>query len=94
MKKIKMSKSFNQELKKLTRGGKFPKAELNGIIAALMEDSPLPKSARPHKLKEKTLQGLDGWECHIKYDLVLIYAIDTKSNTIYVDGVGTHSNKF
>ena len=57
----------------------------------LIEEKPLPFTCRPHKL----IGNYAGfWECHIKFDWLLIYRYDYDNNEIIFEDTGTHSDLF
>lgn len=63
--------------------------KLKELVEALATDSPLPKSARPHKLSGNYV-GM--WDAHIAPDWILIYEID--DTALVLRRTGTHADLF
>ena len=78
-------------LKSIERCGKrgYNMLLLENIMNLLIEEEPLPSHCRPHKL----IGNYAGhWECHIKFDWVLVYRYE-QPHIIFED-TGTHSDLF
>lgn len=88
MKKLRATNRFKKDKKRMDkRGGNSSK--LRGIILHLQNDTPLPQSARAHKL-EGEWKGF--WECHIEPDWLLIY--DVTEDVVLLAATGTHADLF
>lgn len=89
MRKIRQASSFKRDLKRETKGRHSAtlKAELSAIVAALAADGPMPERCRDHSL---TGDWKGFRDCHVKPDLVLIYA---KPDSDHLDLVrlGSHA---
>jgi mRNA interferase YafQ len=59
------------------------------LVAYLAEGKHPPSRYRPHKLKG---EFLGCWECHLEFDLLLIYKIEP--DAVYLVRMGTHSELF
>ena len=61
------------------------------ITEILYEEKLLPPHCRPHKL----IGNYAGfWECHIKFDWLLIYRYNYDNNEIIFEDTRTHSDLF
>ncbi len=91
MYRIIFSSKSRKALRKLRRSGRFNEPETAEVINSIASDRILDLRHRNHKL-----QGVyrDCFECHIKNDLLLIYKIDAKTNTLLVVDIGSHSELF
>ena len=63
----------------------------NEIAKLLVAEKPLPPVCRPHKLIGNYIGH---WECHIKFDWILIYWYDYDNNRIIFEDTGRHSDLF
>ena len=63
--------------------------KLGRYIDAIADDTPLPTSARPHKLVGKYTGT---WECHIEPDWLLIY--EYEEDNLLLRRTGTHADLF
>jgi len=73
----------------VTRG--YDTAAFEEVAELLYTEQPLPPRCKLHKLSGK----FDGcWDCHIKFDWVLIYRYDKKHKSIIFEDTGTHSDLF
>ena len=67
------SKAFRKSYKKLRRSGKFPREEVEKVVAILVRGENLQHKYQDHGLTGK----MEGYrECHIRPDLLLIYKIE------------------
>ena len=73
MRTIRQVSRFKKDLKREMKGrhAKTLASDLSNIVQMLAEDRPLPVSYRDHAL---TGEWADHRDCHLKPDLVLIYA--------------------
>jgi mRNA interferase YafQ len=79
---------FQRDLKKAIKRGR-DRGRLDTIIDLLRRGTPLPSSARPHKLSGEW-RGY--WECHIGPDWLLIYKVI--GNSLRLARSGTHAELF
>ncbi len=83
------TKKFTKGFKKLLRSGSFNRLNLEKVIEMIASGIELPKKYRDHNL-------IGEWigfrECHIEFDLLLIYKIE--SNTLVLVEIGTHPELF
>jgi mRNA interferase YafQ len=85
---IKTTKRFTKSLKILVRIPK-KRAKIQHVIQQLQEHSKLEAQHKDHKL----VGNFNGCrECHIEFDLLLIYKIEGKF-LLLID-IGTHSELF
>ena len=88
MKFVDQSKEFKRDLKKLAsskyRG--IVNNELRNVVGALANDEALDYSYHDHPLTGN-LKGFR--ECHLAFDLVLVYQVD--ENKIRLSRIGSHS---
>ncbi len=90
MRRIKRSKNFKRDIKKLERSGKYSEAmkkRFEPALNALMNDEPLNSSYYDHQLIG-SMQGAR--ECHILFDIVLVYWL-VGDDVLYLDRLNTHS---
>ena len=73
----------------LNRG--YREVLIQEIITLIVTGEVLPAKNKPHKL---TGSYRDCWECHIQPDWLLIWQINTKTNTLVLVRTGTHSDLF
>ena len=79
---------FNANVE-LCKKRKYDMAALKEVIKLLVNEQPLPKKHRNHKLQG---QRVERWECHVKGDWLLFYRYD--KDTIIFEATGTHSDLF
>lgn len=91
---IQKNKKFNKAVQKLVKGGNFPVDKFKEVIQSLELNKPLPSYCKPHKIKEKSHNGLSVIDVHIKDDIVLFYSVDNEKKLIYLIEIGTHSDMF
>lgn len=81
---------FKKDYKKAKKQKDKNIKELEDVILLLMNEIPLdPKKHRPHKL----VGNYSGkWECHIRFDWVLVYEVINNELVLY--GTGSHVELF
>ena len=89
MKTIRYSTQFKKDIKKYANNQQKIDA-LFEIVKYLERSVPIPAIYKPHRLKGE-YKGC--WECHIESDFLLIW-IDDKTDTIWLERLGTHSELF
>ena len=73
MRTLREMKAFRRDLKQVKKSGTNYIDDIERVVALLLNDKSLPKHVQDHALSGawKTVQAR---ECHIKPDLLLIYA--------------------
>ncbi len=84
---IARSSAFKKETKKIKDESVF--AELETVVALLIENMPLPEKYKLHPLIGSYK---DYMECHLKPDILLIFR--TTKTELYLYRIGSHSNLF
>ena len=89
MRTIEHTTRFRRDYKREKKGqhGKQLDTQLAKVIDMLAEDTPLPPRYRDHPL---TGEWADFRDCHIRPDLVLIYA-KPDADTLQLVRLGSHS---
>ncbi|HVW71789.1 MAG TPA: type II toxin-antitoxin system YafQ family toxin [Candidatus Paceibacterota bacterium] len=88
MKGVTARSGFHRELKRMLKRG-YDRAAFDDALSHLRTNSPLPFSARPHKLSGR---WKNHWECHLGFDWLLIYEV-TDTEVVLVS-TGTHADLF
>lgn len=89
MRKIKRTKQFKRDYKRILKGrnrSAFEK-EFIKVLEALSQDIPLESKYRDHAM---THNWKDHRDCHIKHDLVLIYRLPDP-DTLQLVRLGSHA---
>ena len=89
MRTIRYSSKYKKDIKRYANQPNKLKA-LFDILHFLAEGKSIPVENEPHRLKG---QYNGCWECHIKSDFLLIW-IDDKTDTIWLERLGSHSELF
>lgn len=91
MRVLSETNQFKRDLKKAGRAGACAFEELETVLDMLANDAPLPARLRDHALSGpwKRLQARD---CHIRPDLVLVYA--KPPGELLLLRLGSHSELF
>lgn len=84
------TKSFKRDLKKYQHKKDIIK-ELYDIVSLLSKEHPLTASKKDHSLVGNYINYR---ECHVKNDVLLIYQIEKKTNSLYLARLGSHSELF
>lgn len=88
MYKIKISKEYKKNYRKLTNKDKNL---VDDVIYKLSNNQTLEKKYKDHKLKGE-FEGLR--ECHVKPDLLLIYEKQNENLVLVCINLGSHSDLF
>lgn len=91
MRKIKVRKSFEKDLKRIKKSGNYSLEKLYEVVDKLAEGIILEERYRDHKLSEN-YKGLR--ECHINPDWLLIYEIRDAELVLILNRTGSHSDLF
>lgn len=85
------TKRFNKSVKKVLSSGKIQKQEIETVVNILALGNKLPIKYQDHPL-QGNYEGFR--ECHIKFDILLIYKIKNDILVLLVFDIGTHSELF
>jgi mRNA interferase YafQ len=91
MRKIKVRKSFEKDLKRIKKSGNFNLEKLYEIVDKLAKGITLEERYRDYKLSGN-YEGLR--ECHINPDWLLIYEIRDDELILVLNRTGSHSDLF
>lgn len=78
-------------MKKLKRSGAFNPSVLNAIFQCLEEGIPLPEKCKDHQLHGEFAHHR---ECHVGFNLLLVYRRNDALKIITVSDIGTHPELF
>ncbi len=84
------TKSFKKDLKKYQHKKDIVK-ELYVVIATLAKEVSLDPKNKDHNLIGNYVKYK---ECHVQNDVLLIYRVDKKTNSLYLARFGSHSEVF
>lgn len=87
---IEISNKFKKDYKLCIKRG-LDITILESLIETLEETGAVPAIFKPHPLVGNYV-GF--WECHIKPDWLLIWAVDEQEKVIYLARTGSHSDLF
>ena len=90
MRFVGQTNNFNRDIKKLVRGKyrNIINAKLGGVVNKLANDVILDYSYHDHALTG----NWEGYrECHLAFDLVLIYKLEDEDNTLELARIGSHT---
>jgi len=80
---------FRKALRKLSKSGSFNHSELEDVVQTLSQEKELDKSHRDHPL----VGSMSCYrECHIEFDLLLIYKIEDRR--LILVNIGSHPDLF
>ena len=91
MRKIKVRKSFEKDLKRIKKSGNFNLEKLYEIVDKLAKGITLEERYRDYKLSGN-YEGVR--ECHISPDWLLIYEIRDDELILVLNRTGSHSDLF
>ena len=80
---------FRKSLKRISKSGSFDSRKFEKVVTTLLHEEKLDRSYQDHSL---TGSMSDYRECHIEFDLLLIYKIED-GNLVLVN-IGSHSDLF
>lgn len=89
--RVKLSNSARRALKKLGRSGKFNPFILNAILQCFEEGNSLPEKYKDHQLHGEFAHLR---ECHLGFNLLLLYERDDELKIVTVSDIGTHPELF
>ena len=88
---IRHTKAYRKAYRKISRSGRFPKKEIDSVIDALARGEKLAVSYNDHGLSGEFIGHR---ECHLGFDLLLIYRIEDKNLVLVLVGLGSHDDLF
>ena len=91
MRLIRTTIRFRKVLKKLSRSGRFDRKKLEKIIDILARGEKLATSYQDHELSGE-LTGHR--ECHVGFDLLLIYRLEDNDLIMVLVNLGSHDGLF
>jgi mRNA interferase YafQ len=91
MYEVRFSRLAKKSLKKLGRSGSFNKKDFEVFLERLLRGDVLPRIYKDHQLKGSLS---DFRECHIGFDLLVVYEKDTTLQLIVIANIGTHDELF
>lgn len=89
--KIKYSKRFKKDYKKVLKYNPAIKNDLKKVVDFLLLDKDLPKNYKNHKLKGEFSTC---FECYLRPDILLIYQKKNSELIILLLRIGSHSKLF
>lgn len=89
--RIKLSNKTERVLKKLKRSGTFNPFALNTILRCLQNGEALPERYKDHQLHGEFAQLR---ECHLSFNLLLLYKRNEETRIITIADIGTHPELF
>ena len=81
---------LKKSLKRCSKRG-LNRNQLQEVIEILQNNGSLPQTYKPHILLGRYV-GV--WECHLAFDLLLLWVLDESKHTIAFIDIGTHSDIF
>ena len=88
---LKRSNRFKKDFKKIQKKKEFKEKTFLSVVQCLQKGRALSAQYENHKLQGE-FTGCT--ECHIQFDLLLIYIIDKKEKVVYFLRIGSHSDLF
>ena len=85
------TKGYKKAIKKYSKSPDFDIEKLEAVIKTIQKGEVLDLKYKDHELKGK-YRGVR--ECHIEYDLLLLYQIDGDTLTLILVDLGSHSELF
>jgi mRNA interferase YafQ len=88
---LKRSSRFKKDFKKICGRREFKENIFIDIIGKLQRGISLPVSYENHKLHGEFVGCM---ECHVQFDILLIYAVEEKAGIVHLLRIGTHPDLF
>ena len=85
------TKRFQKSFNKILRSGKINRKEVELVIDILADGKILPSKYQDHPL-HGTYDGFR--ECHIKFNLLLVYKIKNQELVLVLFDIGSHPKLF
>ncbi len=86
-----LATSARKSLKKLQRNGKFDKKLFDSVVRTLCSGHELGAKFKDHQLKGPLSTYR---ECHLGFDLLVVYEIDHTLRMVTIAKIGTHDELF
>jgi mRNA interferase YafQ len=86
---IRTAARFRKSYKKILKSGSFDRTELEKVVEILSHEEKLPVNYKDHPL---TGDMAGSRECHIEYNLLLIYRIEDEN--LILGNIGSHPELF
>lgn len=91
MYQLALGQSARKALKRYKKSGSFPRRTFDEIAMLLMRGEPLPARCKDHALRGEFSESR---ECHIAFDLLLIYERNEALGIVTISRIGTHPELF
>lgn len=88
---VKENKKIRKSFKKYFRSGRITREKLQNLVDLLIMGEKLEPRYKDHELKGE-YKGIR--ECHIEYDLLLLYQINNEDQILFLVNIGSHSDLF
>ncbi|OGG92987.1 hypothetical protein A2609_02010 [Candidatus Kaiserbacteria bacterium RIFOXYD1_FULL_47_14] len=88
---IKLSISARRALKKLKHSGVFNQIVFNSVLYCLENGNLLPEKYKDHQLHGEFAHFR---ECHLGFNLLLLYRRNDEAGIITISDIGTHPELF
>jgi len=88
---VSLSASSRKRLKKLRYSGNFNPEVFHRILQCLENGETLPERVKDHQLRG---EFTDYRECHLGFNLLLIYKQNNDLRTVTITNIGTHPELF
>jgi len=89
--KLRYSKRFKKDFKRISRNPNFSVEKLGKILNLLVKKGRLGAEYGNHKLRG---EFQDCHECHIEFNLLLIYKANKEMKLVSLLRIGSHSDLF
>lgn len=91
MHEVKYAQGARKALKRYRRSGSFPEEVFRELLALFILGRSLPINFKDHQLQGSLS---DKRECHIGFNLLIVYKRNEELKTVTISGVGTHAELF
>ena len=85
------TKSFRKQFKRVAKSGNFDVEQFHRVVDLLAREESLEAKYRDHQLSGEMSRYR---ECHLKGDLLLVYAVNKGLLVLSLVGIGSHSELF
>jgi mRNA interferase YafQ len=89
--RVKLAHKAEKAIKKLKHSGTFNLAVLNTALKCLEQGKSLPERFKDHQLHGEFAQVR---ECHLGFNLLLLYKRNDETQIITIANIGTHPELF
>ncbi len=91
MYEIAYAQSARKALKRLWRSGSFSQEQFQKLLSLFMTGEVLPKEFKDHQLQGDLSRFR---ECHIGFNLLVMYERIENDHTVVIENIGTHQELF